>query len=458
MSDQYVPYAPDFTPSTLGKVLGEDRVLAWLLRVADESASKAALSLAIQEKCLQHVDAPKSRADMASHVVQGLQNYQLITIENDVPQLTLAGRTIFESPPELRDLMFARHILASCNGMRLVEAVQRFMLRRDRATLEVLASQLDRHATSKNISTMKAWLARAGLFTSSAYEIDPQALDRILGSDVAPMFGMSTDQMELLLAARLIEAQTGDPWVRASDAKELALARRPMLTIPHKSLSGFVKELESRGLVETGSVAGKGGAGTTMRLIAAGRLFSEEQIRTLLAQSDAGIALAKLRPLSEVLVSLDVGHAQARGEAGEMLAIHLCLALGLRVESWRSRAPEAEIDLMAERSIGLSYQRWAIQVKNTGGKVDSDRIDREVGAAAGSGTTHLLFIAPRTTLTEPAQREAMARSRLTSLHVYFLDEKAFPGEVSVNFILDQLTRQQHLLAMAKRHEARRRQE
>jgi hypothetical protein len=141
-----------------------------------------------------------------------------------------------------------------------------------------------------------------------------------------------------------------------------------------------------------------------------------------------------------------------------MLAIHLCLALGLRVESWRSRAPEAEIDLMAERSIGLSYQRWAIQVKNTGGKVDSDRIDREVGAAAGSGTTHLLFIAPRTTLTEPAQREAMARSRLTSLHVYFLDEKAFPGEVSVNFILDQLTRQQHLLAMAKRHEARRRQE
>ncbi|MBK8591146.1 MAG: hypothetical protein IPN77_18865 [Sandaracinaceae bacterium] len=93
-------------------------------------------------------------------------------------------------------------------------------------------------------------------------------------------------------------------------------------------------------------------------------------------------------------------------------------------------------------------------MKNTSGSVDSDRIDREVGAAAGTGATHILFVAPRSTLTGPARKEALVRSRLTSLHVYFLDERYFGASIDIVKILDELKLQARRVAGSKRAEAR----
>ena len=161
--------------------------------------------------------------------------------------------------------------------------------------------------------------------------------------------------------------------------------------------------------------------------------------------------------LDQVLARIGKGSAYDRGIAGEMLAVHLCLSLGLRVESWRRRAPAAEIDLIADRTVGLAYQRWAVQVKNTSGKLDIDRVDREIGAAIGLGVTHILFLVPRAEVTQPAFAEMFSKSRITALQVLHLDHGLLGEGVKLATILQALEKQVALISLAKRDEAKRRE-
>ena len=146
----------------------------------------------------------------------------------------------------------------------------------------------------------------------------------------------------------------------------------------------------------------------------------------------------------------------AYGTTGEMLAVHACLLLGLRVVSWRSRAP-AEIDLIAERTMGLSYQRWHVQVKNTDNDLDVDRVDREIGVAAGTGATHILFVVPRAGVSQTAQAELDAKTRLTHLQPYVLSAAAFDAPVQVGRLLRELRGQEARQTRIKRMEAERRE-
>jgi hypothetical protein len=165
--------------------------------------------------------------------------------------------------------------------------------------------------------------------------------------------------------------------------------------------------------------------------------------------------LEKLRPIGDALDALGKGTTEERGQLGEMLAVHACLMLGLRVVAWRKRAP-VEIDLSAERTVGLSYQRWHLQVKNIDGDLDADRVDREIGAAAGTGATHLLFVVPRGGVTGTAQLEIDTKNRLTHFHVYLLTAASFAAPIRASLIRD-LRGQETKLTRIKRMEAERRE-
>ncbi|MBK8591147.1 MAG: hypothetical protein IPN77_18870 [Sandaracinaceae bacterium] len=211
--------------------------------------------------------------------------------------------------------------------------------------MRLLTPLLDRHATSKNISTMRAWLARAGpLPTQGLRRVDLGALERLLGEDTSPLFGLSEGEAEFVLAVRLVEEQTGESWVRASAAKTVALQRNPDAAIPHKALSGFVKKLSIEGVCEVGSAGGSGGSGTTVRLIAAGRDFTDGELRNLLAQSQSGFGTPQRCSRSGSVPAAESDDIHVCGHAGEMMAVHPVAALGLRVEAWRAGAG-GEIDL-----------------------------------------------------------------------------------------------------------------
>lgn len=452
-----VPYAPDFTPATLGKTIGVDDVLPNLLGRAAQQPTSAEFREHIGSVGLAHIKSTKNRADMASHVLQGLKNYGLLTEVADRLHLTTAGRLILDAPAETRKDVFATHILCHCNGLRLVEEIERYQLRGETPSLEHLAATIDRHRTSKSVSTMKAWLARSGVIRANRYEVNRAAVERLLGERTGSLLGLSEEQVEFLFAARLLVSQGGESDLKAIDVATLT-EERSGVQISRKSLSGFVKTLEKTGwVIRSGRKKGSGGSQLYFRLLKRGTELGEEQLRGLLDQVSTGFLLSDLLPLDHVLANLDSGDTDKVGRLGEMLAIHVCLMLGLRVCEWRKRAPHAEIDLIAERSTGLTYQWWAIQVKNTGGKLDADQVDREIGAVAGSGVTHILFVVPRTALTKPAQLEILHRSRLTPLHIYYLTDEHFGERPDAAALLRELAAQQTYLSRAKREEIIRRQ-
>jgi hypothetical protein len=453
-----VPYAPDFTPRTLGKEIGEDRVLSFLLEQAGKSRAKAELFSSIESKCLTHVKSPQDRRDMASHVYQGLANYGLVDEgEDGTVLLTEKGRELAAASGWDQDMAFARHILTACHGYLLVEAAIRHQLEEGKPpTLESLAKKLDRSATSKNVSTMRAWLARAGVFRSGGYQVDAAKVDLVLGRDFKRILKLNDAELEFVLAARI--AHQARPGVlQAPDVKLLAETRSPEVKLPAKALSVFVRKLAADGFFRLeNSVRAKGGTRISFTMNELALETTDSEARRLLVQTRSRFDLSDVRPLSESVTLLNVGNADQQGLAGEMLAIHVCLMLDLTVLNWRHRLP-VEVDLIAERSVALSYQRWHIQVKNTAFDLDADRVDREVGAAAGTGATHILFVVPRAALSSPARAEIVAKTRLTHLHIFWLAREAFEPDPQLGPMLRELRGQQAFITRLKRAEAERRQ-
>lgn len=463
-TEGYVPYAPDLTPSTLGKAIGEDRVLSYLLELADSSPSKGEFINQVIEDCLSHIPNAKDRRDMASHVLQGLRNYLLVEEDKDgTLAATPIGKRLASLPVEEQSRELALHILTDCNGLRFCEAILQFELRGELPTMEDLCHVgLDRHPTSKSISTMKVWLQRGGVLKPGRrYRVDRRAMSELLGGAYEGFAGLSPREAEFIFAARLYGIQHDQEVLSAPDVAKLTRVRRPDTRIPSKGLQGFLKSLEEKGLVTRTREMQRGWGGTRVafRLTDTASLLSEERLRSLMSQVGLGYPVVRMRPLSELLENLDTGQAQKIGDAGEQLAIHICLMLGLRVLGRNIRAPLAEIDVLAERTSGLTYQRWAIQVKNITSttKVDIDRIDRELGAVAGTGITHVLFFLPRSCTTGYAKAELLKKNALTPLHLYVLDAEAVGDEPTASTLIKELEAQAKLIAQLKTDESSRRE-
>lgn len=459
-SSRRIPFGQEFTPATLAKEIPANDLLPWLLQEAGSAENRNALSEAIQANCLSHIKGESDRRDMASHVVTALRSYGLIEQrEEDGVALTDAGAQLLGADETSFDRMFARHILTECNGQLLVDAILRYQLRGERALLEDLAREMGLSPTDKSISSMKAWLARAGVLESgNAYRVDQGVLADVLGSNVGSIYGLSDVQFEFLLGAKILSIQSGQEFVSAPQAATIAEERNPELRVPRKALSGFLRALETKGALETRKEAGSGGSFHSVKLRGSIRDLTENELTRIFEQAQYGFALHELEPLAEVLARLDEGTAVELGMRGEMLAVHLCMILGLRVVDWRARSPASEIDLIAERTVGLAYQRWAVQVKNTTGSLTNDRVDRELGASLGTGVTHVLFVVPRAGLTSTAVAEVFARSRVSTVHVLYLTEKELaPEKLSLSRLLTALKGQADALGVAKSDEASRRE-
>lgn len=447
-----LPYGAEFTPTALGKVLGPDAVLQWLLQTASGKTIEDFLTHVVT-KCFGHIKGQlESKRTMASHVLVSMKAYKLVA-DIEPLALTPAGAAILAAPATDTDAIFARHILAHCGGQRFVDAIRRYELRGETPDMESLSIEFGENATSKNLSAMRAWLGRAGvLSTTGPYRVIETGLEAVLGAGAGKLYGLDDEELEFLIAARIIEAQTGKTDLDAKIVADLAQSRHPELRIRRKALGNFVKGLEEAGLVKLlPQVSGPGGSRTAFELIERASKLTDEQLRDLLEQSKYGISLAELRPLAEVVNALDSGTAHSIGRYGEMLAVHLCLLLRLSVVSWRKRAPHSEIDLIAERLIALTYQRWVVQVKNKDGDLNNEEVDREIGATTGIGVTHILFVVPRGELSGPALREIRTRSRLTGLHMYYLTRSHVEKHTTEALLT-------HLRARARVHEADKRAE
>src|SRR5207244_979735 len=115
------------------------------------------------------------------------------------------------------------------------------------------------------------------------------------GPGVAALYGLDRTGLEFLLAARVLQQQQSAAGLDAVAVATIAEQSADDLRIKRKSLGQFVQGLEQRGFVRMlPALAGRGGTRTSFELLEKAIHVTEEQLRELLAQSQAGFALSEL--------------------------------------------------------------------------------------------------------------------------------------------------------------------
>jgi site-specific DNA-methyltransferase (cytosine-N4-specific) len=110
-----------------------------------------------------------------------------------------------------------------------------------------------------------------------------------------------------------------------------------------------------------------------------------------------------------------------KGKALELLAMHLCRLLGLRLVAWRHRWREtggAEVDVIAEGT-NLVFVRWEIQCKNTP-RVSLEDLAREIGIA-DFYHANVVMIVTTGKFAKPAIDFAEKKMERSGLNIVLLD-------------------------------------
>ncbi len=462
-----VPFTRRFSAPSLAKNsrFNEDEVLSRLLEMAQDAPSVDQLKVRIGDAFLA---GRKGRKDIQRFVYYGLIKYGLVEVDasTGIPALTETGSRLLEVTPPEQDVEFAKHILLQVNGVLICETILTYQRRGETPTLEQLSYRLTGQHTATGLSDMRSWLVRAGVLVGAGYTVDERRFDQLVGETYEAFAGIPREEFEFVLQARVAQLATGQPddALAGQDVRTALLSRRPELFVPGKSLDKFLERIEKRGLIarvekQTGT---KGGTKNAFTLTHLGLARSNEELESLIGQTSLGFPVTRLRSFTALLSSAGAPNLNAFeiGRIGEEMSVHVCFALGLRVVGRNVLTPNAELDIVAERTAGLAYQRWVIQAKNycETTTVRTKHIDREIGAVAGTSVTHILFIMPRAQLTPQARGEVCRKSALTHLNIFFLDADTFGQDFRWSSLARDLERQAKTLAALKAQEARLRED
>ncbi len=371
--------------------------LADLLQLAaDLAPDRYALQEAIRQRYFpQHGKDPMQQAQnsntMAMNCLLSLKSYQLISVSDDgkQSQLTDLGRELLTLRDDVAMLhrRFAVHILTKLEGLLLARIVERIRARGEQVTLEYLGEEVNEigirlPTNSTYISTMRQWLAEAGVFRATSYEVNWDVAYDLLEVDadlIDRLYNLEPEQSYFLRSMLDLDARD---WLPSNKiANHTRSIYKIRLTTKNLVLD-VLEPLVAAGLIEKHkTTSGRGAKPDEVRLTAqATNQVLEPLLANLVAKTQ--MTLADLnRTFEDVVVELDDPDKHRRGVALELFAIWLIRLLGLRFSHWRLRAYQAtgggEVDVMAA-SDKIVYSRWQIQCKNTK-SVGVEVIAKEVG-------------------------------------------------------------------------------
>jgi site-specific DNA-methyltransferase (cytosine-N4-specific) len=234
----------------------------------------------------------------------------------------------------------------------------------------------------KHPSIMRLWLAKAGVFVGSRWQVDDIKVREICGMSIDDfsVLGTLTTQQRAFLRAL---ANTGQ--IDPQPANEIALlaSKTYGVKFPEKSLPKLVLNA----LVDAGYITVEkttSGRGAKPFRVAPTNKLVAEVLEPLLKQMKGAadpklVALLK-RPLSEILQEVKSDSRHVAGLALEAVAFKLMRLLDVTYEATRLRAEAtggAEVDLIFYTT-RLVFSRWQVQCKNTN-RVSLDDVAKEVG-------------------------------------------------------------------------------
>lgn len=335
----------------------------------------------------EHDTSAYNRAKLANNTKLGMIAYGII--ERGDVMLTPFGQDLYDlrnNENALYDRL-ARHILLNLHGMTLVQCIRDMVAAGEQVNLTTLREGLAARGIhypsgGKHPSMMRLWLAKAGVFVGSRWQVNEHRIEEILGiePDEFTVLGDFTVEQRAFLKA-LANMGTDDPQPANAVAK-LATATYGV-KFPEKSLPKLVlNALESAGYITTEKTTTGRGAkpfqvSPTDKLIAA---VVEPLLEQLRGQNDPKLLALLRTPLSAILKEMKGKDRYRAGLALEALAFKIMRLLDMTYVATRLRANQtggAEVDLVFE-SARLVFFRWQIQCKNTA-RVSLDDVAKEVG-------------------------------------------------------------------------------
>ena len=375
-----LPFGSEFSPSQID--------LAEALALAEEHGGDwRAFEKAVRSAWFEgHKTSDYNRGKLANNTKLGMIAYGII--DRDAA-LTEFGRELLNVGDYEASLYerLAKHVLLNLHGMSLVGCIRDMEAAGERVNLTTLREALGARGVhfprgGKHPSMMRLWLAKAGVFVGSRWQIDPFRVEEILGLGVDEFDALAdlpAMQRAFLRALANTGTRTPQP---ANEVARLATTTYGE-KFPEKSLPKLVlNDLVAAGYIKAEKTTGGRGAkpflvAPTAKLIAE---VVDPLLEQLSRQTDPKLLRLLRRPLADILAELDDKDRFVAGLALEALAFKIMRLLDMTYVATRLRANQtggAEVDLIFE-SARLVFSRWQIQCKNTA-RVSLDDVAKEVG-------------------------------------------------------------------------------
>jgi len=380
MKKSDLPFGSEFSPSQIE--------LPRVLEMADEhggdwhafeDAVRAAYFFA-------HKTTDYNRGKLANNTKLGMIAYGIIDREANLTEFGQELLALKDDEPSLYERL-AKHILLNLHGMTLVRCIQDMVASGEVVSLTTLRDGLAARGVhypsgGKHPSMMRLWLAKAGVFVGSRWQVDPHRVEDVLGlnpDEFEVLADFTAEQRAFLRAL----ANTGvtDPQP-ANEIVKLATATFGV-KFPEKSLPKLVLHA----LVDAGYITAEktttGRGAKPFQVAPTSKLIAdvvEPLLEQLKGQTDPKLLVLLRTPLSAILDEIKDKDRYKAGLALEALAFKIMRLLDMTYVATRLRANQtggAEVDLVFE-SARLVFSRWQVQCKNTA-RVALDDVAKEVG-------------------------------------------------------------------------------
>ena len=375
-----LPFGSEFSPSQIELPVVLDMAE---IHGGDWKAFEAAVRSAYFEG---HKTSDYNRGKLANNTKLGMIAYRIIDREANLTDFGKELLNLKDDEPTLYDRL-AKHILLNLHGMTLVRCIQDMVAAGESVNLTTLREGLAARGVhypsgGKHPSMMRLWLAKAGVFVGSRWQVDPFRVEDILGlnPDEFEVLADLTPEQRAFLRA-LANTGTSEPQP-ANEIAKLAAATYGV-KFPEKSLPKLVlNALEDAGYI-TAEKTTTGRGAKPFQVAPTDKLIADvvdpllEQLR---GQTDPKLLALLRTPLSAILEGIEDKDRYKAGLALEALAFKIMRLLDMTYVATRLRANQtggAEVDLVFE-SARLVFSRWQVQCKNTA-RVSLDDVAKEVG-------------------------------------------------------------------------------
>jgi hypothetical protein len=380
-------------------------------------------------------DPQTERSKLAGNTVLALRAYELLEEDYATPTTLAEELLAVANEPKVLYEQFARHILVNLRGIPFVEMLEVMQTSGERITLHTLRKRLEQRGLhvprgAVHLSSMRLWLAQAGIFDASVkggprlYEVDQLRLNRVLGmglDTIDSLTQLNTGQRAFLRA--LTRIAEPDPLV-ANKVADLANALYAV-EYNHKELpKSILFPLRDLGYIQATKTTT--GRGAKPYEVSRTPKFHREISEPILAAAakKAGLVPKEVfeLPLSQILTDLKSSSKHVKGWALELLAIYLTRLIDLDFRGWRTRSADtggAEVDVIVEGA-RLIFSRWQIQAKNTR-TVRLGDVAKEVGLSLTFIYSNVVMIVTTGDFTKDAYSYAQHVMKTCNLNVILLN-------------------------------------